>query len=432
MGDENDRTISLRRGSAPVEGARPGERIGAWIVGERLGGGGFGEIYAAEHHETKQPAALKLLHAHFTAAPEMVARFDRETQILRRLRHPNIVDIVDSGIEAAGRPYLCMERLVGKDLGTILAGEHFEPGDARRIIEPLCDALATAHDLGIIHRDIKASNVFLCERDRRVVLLDFGIAKLLDALAAELTASHESLGTPGTMAPEQIHGLAVDARTDIYSLGALLFHLLTGRRPFHDPSDTMSQYLHLHARRPRVSALVPVSSVVDDVIMRSMAIDPNQRFGDVRTFCVAACNALRESPLPSPAREHTAILVAVSDLARGGSLDEALLNDLEAVLPAAERALASHGFTLALDLGSSAVFVAPASGADAVQTAHRVFEQLAQRPGRDTRVRVGIAVHRGMATVRGDRVEPCALLRPDTWGAPDPLDGVWASPSVPS
>ena len=124
--------------------------------------------------------------------------------------------------------------------------------------------------------------------------------------------------------------------------------------------------------------------------------------------------------------------MAVSDLARGGSLDEALLNDLEAVLPAAERALASHGFTLALDLGSSAVFVAPASGADAVQTAHRVFEQLAQRPGRDTRVRVGIAVHRGMATVRGDRVEPCALLRPDTWGAPDPLDGVWASPSVPS
>jgi serine/threonine protein kinase len=432
--DERAPTKPLRHSSGtPVE-KHPeiGDRLGAWIVGARLGGGGFGEVYEAVHHVTKQRAALKILHAHFTAAPEMVARFDREIHVLTRLRHPNIVQITDAGFDDAGRPYLCMEHLRGRDLGTLLRMQHhLDPKAVSDILEPLCDAIATAHDLGVIHRDLKASNVFVCDDDGRVVLLDFGIAKLSDALAPELTASHESLGTPGCMAPEQIHGHTIDARTDVYALGGLLFHLLTGRLPFHDPSETMTQYLHLHARRPRVSALARVSSAIDDIVVRAMAIEPAHRFADVRAFSAAARNALRGSPQPNAPLEHVAIYVAIRDASRGEELDESLLADLEAVLPAVERTLTARGFSLALDLGNSAVFIAPLLDANvAMSCAVETWDVLAQRKGLDPRVRVGLAVHQGLATVVGDRVEPCALLRPETWGMPEPLEGVWTTNAV--
>jgi predicted Ser/Thr protein kinase len=430
--DEQIPTRRLRIDTPAVLGdqAKPGDRIGAWIIGARLGGGGFGVVYEAVHHVTNEPAALKILHAHFTAS-EMMARFDREIQVLRRLRHPNVVEIVDAGFDQSRRPYLCMEHLRGQDLGTLIeTQQRFEPAAAQQILDPLCDAIAAAHDLGIVHRDLKASNVFICEADGRVVLLDFGIAKISDALAPELTASHESLGTPGSMAPEQIQSQRVDARTDIYALGGLLFHLLVGRLPFADPSDTMTQYLHLHARRPRASSVVPVSSAVDDVIARAMAIEPGHRFGDVRAFAAAARSALRESPQRAAAQtlDYEAIFLMVRDASGGEVLDEPLLADLEAVLPAAERALTERGFSLALDLGTSAVFIARVRAASsATMDAVAVYEDLARRAGRDPRVRVGLAVHRGSATVSGDRVEPCALLRPETWGIPDPLDGVWVS-----
>src|SRR5204862_7759213 len=115
-------------------------------------------------------------------------------------------------------------------------------------------ALATAHELGGIHRDVRAANIVACgpytdTSFGRIVLLDFGIAKLMDAFAPELTASHQSLGTPTTMAPEQIEGRAIDARTDVYGLGVLLFYMVTGRVPFVDESPKMTQYLHLNARR---------------------------------------------------------------------------------------------------------------------------------------------------------------------------------------
>jgi eukaryotic-like serine/threonine-protein kinase len=427
----DDDHVPTRRVRSDVLAERyePGARVGSWIIGGKLGGGGFGAVYEALHYATRQPAALKILHAHLIGS-EMTARFEREVQVLRRLRHPNVVEIVDAGSDDAGRPYLCMERLRGQDLGTLLQNRHhFAPEAVHQILDPLCDAIAAAHDLGIIHRDLKASNVFICE-DARVVLLDFGIAKLVDAIAPELTASHESLGTPGSMAPEQIQSQSVDARTDVYALGGLLFHLLVGKLPFQDPSDTMTQYLHLHARRPLASSLVQVSSAVDDVITRAMAIEPGHRFADIRTFAATARSALRESSRPAPqTRDYAAIYVAIRDVS-SGELDEALLADLEAVLPAAERALAERGFSLALDLGTSALFIAPEASGVASSTAAEVSAALAHRTGRDPRVRVGIAVHRGMATVNGARIEPCALLRAETWGMPDVLDGVWVSPAA--
>lgn len=422
----DDRTRPLRPGVSVRPTSPP--RVPGWILGRKLGEGGFGDVHEAEEASTGQPAALKILHAQFVTSPEMLARFDREVRVLERLQHPNVAKIYATGFDETGRPYLCMELLTGNDLATVIAQRgSLAPGDAHRVLEALCDALAAAHELGIVHRDLKASNVFVCE-DSRIVLLDFGIAKLSDALAPELTASHQSLGTPGAMAPEQIHGGRVDHRADIYALGVLLFHMLTGRSPFADPSETMMQYLHLHARRPRVSAVVPVPERVDDVVIRAMAIEPDQRFESVHALLAALRVALRDSlhAASKPQTMHAAIFATVVDETAGAALDAALLDDLEAVLPRIERCLAAAGFTPILDLGSSMLFVSASDDPEtAVRTVLTAWEDIERRPGADPRVRIGFAVHRVPATVRGNRVEPGPIVRPDTWGLPDPLEGVW-------
>lgn len=432
--DDDRRTRPMRAVVPPVIAFNPGDQIGPWVLGERLGGGGFGAVYATQHRERGTHAALKILHAHFTTSPEILGRFEREIQVLSRMQHPNVVRVLDAGFGPGGRPYLAMDRLGGNDLGAILRARKPLPlADVYRILEPVADALAAAHQLGVIHRDIKAANVFVCD-DGRIMLLDFGIAKISDALAPELTTTQQSLGTPGCMAPEQIQGVRVDARTDVYALGGLIFHLLTGKLPFDDISETMTQYLHLHARRPRASALVAqIPPAIDDVIVRAMAIQPGSRFPTTRALFDAFRDAYREmSSTAAPATiEHAAIYVTFADTSAGHDLDEALLADLEAVLPTVERALAEHGFVLALDLGTSAMFVAPLHTVpDPARVALAAWEELSKRASRDPRVRAGLGVHRGLATVVGNRVEPCALLRVDTWGLPDPLDGTWVTATL--
>jgi len=424
-------TDATRPLGIPRTAPRPliaGESVADWRIVRPLARGGFGVVYEARHMQTQQPAALKLLHAHLTTSVEMLARFDREIQVIGRLHHPHIVQLVDAGFSADERPYLCMELLDGEELTAIIDRTRgLAPRVALAILEPLCDALAAAHALGIVHRDIKSSNVMRCA-DGRVVLLDFRIAKLSDALAPELTASHQSLGTPACMAPEQIQGQRADARTDLYALGGLLFHMLTGRTAFHDPSPTMSQYLHLHASRPRASAIADVSPRLDHVIARAMAIDPDDRWPDAPTFLAAAHAALRDTAVANAVTVATAgaLLVTVTDRTAGVQLDATLLDDLEAVLPAAERYLSERGFTLAVDLGSSALFVAPGI-VDEVAVARDLLEHLAARPHRDDRVQIGVGVHRDDAPFVGSEIQPCALLRPATWQMPEAIDGLWVS-----
>lgn len=415
-----------------------GERVGEWIVEGILGGGGFGTVYEAIHARTSARAALKLLHAHFVTSADMLARFEREVEVLRRMSHPNIVQLVDAGFHH-DRPYLCMELVAGEELskrieriGSLRADE------ALAVLEPLCEAVAVAHALNIVHRDIKASNVIVCGPPGgaidRVVLLDFGIAKLSDTFAAELTASRQSLGTPSCMAPEQIHGLRVDARTDVYALGGLLFHMLTGRLPFQDPSATMTQYLHLHARRPNVSSVVAVSPRLDEVITRAMAIEPAERFADPQALFAAARGALLEPMVtPSAVTETScvALLVMTGDRTGGGVLDAAFFNDLEGILPMAERFLVEQGFRLVVDLGSSALFVARADRVGTpVAIATALFEHLDRRERRDARVRIGVGVHRDHARYLGQEIQAGPLLQFATWNLPDPIDGVWVSSKI--
>jgi len=442
MADERTRDLRGAQPSGEPPGSREakaGDAIGRWIIQRTLGGGGFGSVYEVRHDTTQQRAALKLLHAHFVTSPEMLARFDREIAVLRRLSHPNIVGLVDAGFSHHQRPFLCMELLEGEELGKVIEREgHITPLRALGVFEPLCEALASAHEINIVHRDIKASNVIVCTTPGpglgRVVLLDFGIAKLSDALAAELTASRQSLGTPSCMAPEQIHGLRVDQRTDVYALGGLLFHMLTGRLPFQDSSATMTQYLHLHARRPNVSSLIGGSRRLDDVIVRAMAIEPGDRFPDTRTLLAATRSALRDSTIvqvPAGDVPCVGILVSTGDRSGGQALDAKLLDDLESVLPEAERLLVAQGFQLVVDLGASALFVARAEIVpDPVSIATAVFDRLQQRPRRDPRVGVGLAVHRDQAKYAGIDIQPGPLLRPATWQLPDGIEGVWVTKAI--
>lgn len=416
-----------------------GERIHAWEVVRTLGGGGFGTVYQVRHVETNQPAALKLLHAHFVSSAEMLARFEREVAVLRRLSHPNIVNLLDAGFSPDLRPYLCMELLRGEELSALIVRNGaLTPRQAFSIFEPLCDALSLAHDLNIVHRDIKASNVFVCQDEHgvmeRVVLLDFGIARLSDALAPELTASRQALGTPSCMAPEQIHGARVDARADVYALGGLLFHMLGGRLPFQDSSPTMIQYLHLHARRPSISALVTAPRQLDEVISCAMAIEPANRFESTRALVAATRAAIRQTAVvATPVGEIpcVAMLVTARDRTGGAALDAALLDDLESVLPSVERILASHGFQLAVDLGATALFIARAESVrDPIAIATSVFDQLQRRAGRDPRVRVGVGVHRESATFIGPEIQPGPLLVPTTWNLPEDIEGLWVTSKI--
>src|SRR5438552_9506713 len=217
LGPQQATALSLE--SDPDE-LRPGTMAGAYVLERSLASGGGGTVYEARHRLLGRLAAVKVLRRELASSPRMVARFLREALAVNLIKHPNIVDIYEFGEMPDGRPFYVMELLEGTDLRTLLNERgRFTPTEVYEILEPVCSALQAAHDQGIVHRDLKASNILIMtQADKRVVkLLDFGIAKLMhrDAGEAGLTVVGTRLGTSYTMAPEQIRGDAVDPRTDI-------------------------------------------------------------------------------------------------------------------------------------------------------------------------------------------------------------------------
>jgi len=206
-----------------------GANVGDFTILARLASGGFGTVYRARGPGGEE-VAIKILHAQLAASPATVARFERESRAAAKLAHPGIVKVLADGRLADGRPWFAMELLSGRELEQELraTGPCSMPVCVR-ILREVAEALAAAHAHGIIHRDLKASNVFLTPA--RAVLLDFGVAKLLDLDNDQLTVTGTTVGTPASMAPEQARGGPVDARTDVYGLGAMLFHMLTGAKP---------------------------------------------------------------------------------------------------------------------------------------------------------------------------------------------------------
>lgn len=263
---------------------RPGLMIGEYKVEKVLAEGGMGVIYAGIHPLISKRVAIKVLNRRFAQDPKAVSRFVLEARSVNEIGHHNIVDIFSIGELDDGRNYLIMELLEGMPLHEILMRvRRLKPGEVLPVYEQLCDALAGAHSKGFVHRDLKPDNIVVLRRPPHpfIKILDFGLAKLRGSATSTNTEVGTVLGTPEYMAPEQCRGKQVDARTDIYALGVMLYELLTGRRPFTDASPL--RVLSMQQRDPPEppSMLAPVSEEMEWLILKAMAKDPAQRFTSV-------------------------------------------------------------------------------------------------------------------------------------------------------
>jgi len=277
------------RDATPLESAQEGEDPligkvlgGSYEIARLVGEGGMGRVYEARHLRLKDRRfAIKVLHPEFARQPEVVARFQREAESASSIAHPNVVDVFDVDKTSDGVPYLVGEFLEGEELGASIkrVGKLPVPvavGFARQV----CKALSAAHARGIVHRDMKPENVFLVERDgRRVVkVLDFGISKAGSG-DTHLTRTGMIMGTPSYMAPEQARGENVDLRADVYAIGALLYHALTGQRPFESDDTAATLNMVLTEEPPRPHVLAPaVPEGLELVVQRAMAKDPRDRY----------------------------------------------------------------------------------------------------------------------------------------------------------
>ena len=265
-----------------------GETFGNYRITELIGEGGMGVVYLAEHPAIGRRAAVKILRPGLTDNPELTKRFFNEARAANAIRHPGIVEVFDCGTLQSGVSYIVMELLEGENLSERLrrVGRMRHP-DARRVAAQTASALAAAHAAGIVHRDLKPDNLFLVpdERDtalEMVKVLDFGIAKLgqdSGQIHSVRTRTGSVMGTPAYMSPEQCRGTReIDHRSDIYSLGVILFEMLCGRPPF--VSEGFGEMVHLHISQPptpprKIEPTVPED--LEKLILACLAKEPDDR-----------------------------------------------------------------------------------------------------------------------------------------------------------
>ncbi len=265
-------------------------------VGRLLGEGGMGAVYEAENTWTRRRVAVKVMRPEYARDPEATQRFLREAQSAAQVDHPNVVSVLDLGRDTAtGSLFIVQEFLVGRELRALIEERGaVPPEEALALMLPVVDGLVAAHSLGVVHRDLKPENIFLAEsRTGRVVpkLIDFGIAKALRPRDNEFrTLVGQTMGTPGYMSPEQARGdIDVDARSDIWSIGVVLYELLSGRIPFEDDPSPQVVLARVLTQAPLpIEHLVP--SIADDLrvtLGRALQPDRDERYPDMQSFHAA-------------------------------------------------------------------------------------------------------------------------------------------------
>ncbi len=271
-------------------------------------------VYLAQHLRLGRKRALKLLASTLAQDPEARGRFEEEWKLAASIEHPAIVEVFDAG-EYEGQLYIVMRYVLGGDLSRLVerAGQ-LDPARAVRLLEPVGAALDAAHALGLVHRDIKPGNILVAEGDR-AYLSDFGIAKF-SAAPAGRTRAGLFIGTVDYAAPEQVEDLPVDARTDVYALGAVLYYCLTGKPPFQGESEAQVMMAHLLEPQPRPGALRPdLPASLDQVVTQAMAKSPQDRFQTAGSLVSAAQAALRR-----PHSDHTVLAPPSAQPAPGATV----------------------------------------------------------------------------------------------------------------
>ncbi len=294
-----------------------GEIVGSYKIETKLGQGGMGVVYVAEHPLLKKKAVVKFLHAELSSDGELVDRFFNEARSATMIRHPGIVDVFDFGHHVSGCAYILMEFLHGQALSDRIKQDGpFEASFAIAIGKQLASALSAAHEQGIVHRDLKPDNVYLVpDREApggtRVKVLDFGIAKLVnEAAGAVQTQAGVVMGTPTYMAPEQCRSAGeVDHRADIYALGCILFEMVTGRPPFRCSSLGQLIAAHMFEPPPLPTSFVSwVPTDLEAVILRALEKSPDDRQGSMSNLAVELASCDGATPTPVPQRRSQPIV----------------------------------------------------------------------------------------------------------------------------
>jgi serine/threonine protein kinase len=272
-----------------------GKQLGPYQIVAPLGEGGMAAVFRAYQPGMERYVALKVLPRHFAEDPEFSARFQREARILAQLQHPHILPVFDYG-QVEGYSFIVMPFVPSGTLTDSMQGQPLPLPRIRQVISQVGDALNYAHDRGLVHRDVKPSNV-LIDKSGNCLLTDFGLARMVEA-SVNLTASGTILGTPAYMSPEQGSGSTIDSRSDIYSLGIILYEMATGRVPYRAETPVAVVFMHVSGPLPLPRSVNPdLPEAVERVILKALARNPDDRYQTAEDLVAALKRAIPETPM---------------------------------------------------------------------------------------------------------------------------------------
>ena len=354
-----------------------GRILGNYRLQAHIGSGGMGVVYRGEHTLIGRRAAVKVLLPEYSTRKDLIRRFFNEAKAAASAQHPGIVEVYDFGQAGDGTAYLIMELLEGDTLWQRLRkAKKLEERQALIIARQIAAALAAAHQAGVIHRDLKPGNIFLLESEEagglRVKLMDFGVAKLIhdDSFGEGLTTTGAIVGTPTFMSPEQCRGggTPIDWRSDLYSLGCIMFAMLAGRPPFQADGSGAVLAMHIYEPAPRLKDFRPVADDVDRLVSQLLSKRPEERAGEIREIAtlLAEMAPTEEGRRRSPA-EAPALVPTV--------LDDGGLTAPRATAPGEVTAPVASALATVPPAGGAPAFVVPASAVPALAAAVPVLRR---------------------------------------------------------